>query len=188
MNPSLAIADALWAAARSGDEAAWTELVRRYEHVIRCATRAYSLPPVDADDVVQSTWLALLANMSQMREPAALPGWLATTARRECMRLRTAQLRTEPVDPARMPDQPLPHGPEDEVIAQERHEALRTALASLPPDRRALLDLLLNAKEPSYDEIARTLGVPRGSIGPTRARSLRQLRAHDAIRRLSSTA
>ena len=118
--------------ARDGDKAAWDAIVDRYAPLIWSICRRYRLDRADTDDVGQSVWLRLVDQLGQLREPEALPGWLATTTRRECGRLLTGSRRREAlgsaVDPADIPDQG-PAAAEEEVLAAERHAALREAFA-----------------------------------------------------------
>jgi RNA polymerase sigma factor (sigma-70 family) len=159
-----------------GDRRAWEELVRRFTHVVDRAVRAYRLQHADAGDATQRTWLRLLENHQQLRRPDALAGWLATTAGRECLRILRARHRTanlaeadELIDPA--------GDPEQVVIDAVTVDELREHIALLPPRARTLMDALFGDGPLGYAEIARRTGIPIGSIGPTRARALGQLRA-----------
>ncbi|MFG2051981.1 RNA polymerase sigma factor [Micromonospora sp. NPDC048935] len=186
-----ASATSLLSAASGGDESAWAELVRRYTPIVYSVIRAYDLSRADAADVNQTVWLRLVEQLGRVREPEALPGWLATTARRECYRLSRLSRRAQPVDPY---DQSLEtyHGfsgelaamapaPDDELLRAERRQALRAGFVQLPSRCQALLALLTADPPVSYREVAERLGVPVGSIGPTQARCLRRLRACPAI-------
>ncbi|MBM7807645.1 RNA polymerase sigma factor (sigma-70 family) [Geodermatophilus bullaregiensis] len=173
-------------AARRGEPAAWQGLVQRFAPLVRTITGRYRLSEHDAEDVGQVTWLRLVEHLSRLREPLALPGWIATTARHESLRLARAHGRTLPVDPL---DGSAPEftGTDPEVDADLLHaeevEAVREGLAALPPAQRDLL-LLLAADPPlSYREISTRLGMPIGSIGPTRARTLARLGATPAVSR-----
>jgi len=78
--------------ARNGDRQAWDALVERYAPLIWSICRRHRVDGADADDVGQSVWLQLVDQLDKVRDPAALPGWLATTTRRECARvLRTVR-------------------------------------------------------------------------------------------------
>ena len=172
--------------ARDGDQSAWDALVERYLPLV-CGTIARTgLYGAEADDVNQTVWLRLVEHLDEIREPLALPGWIATTARRECIRALQKQSRLVPVDPQagspqleREPSQPAL---DDGLLADERHQALRDGLAELPADRRELLLLLLEDPPLPYSEVSSRLGIPVGSIGPTRARALAQLRNSAALR------
>lgn len=177
--------------ARDGDQSAWDSLVERYLPLV-CGTIARTgLYGAEAEDVNQTVWLRLVEHLDEIREPLALPGWIATTARRECIRLHQKQSRLVPVDPQAGSPQ-LESGSSqpalDEVLlADERRQALRDGLAELPADRRALLLLLLEDPPLPYREISTRLGIPIGSIGPTRVRALAQLRNSAAMRALITT-
>ena len=113
----------------------------------------------------------------------ALPGWLATTARNEGLRVIKRRARDLPVDPGGTTFDTAEDSDPGEALVQDlRSHALREAMLELPESRRELLLLLLADPPLSYDEISARLGIPRGSIGPTRARALEQLRASRALR------
>jgi RNA polymerase sigma factor (sigma-70 family) len=169
--------------ARAGDAAAWDALVDRYLPLVTAVIRRLRLSPADADDVNQTVWLRLVEHLDTLREPRALPGWLATTARHEGLRLIKRRARDLPVDPAGTTfDTPDVADPGDALVQDLRSQALREAMLDLPEQRRELLLLLLADPPLSYDEISARLGIPRGSIGPTRARALEQLRQSRALR------
>jgi RNA polymerase sigma factor (sigma-70 family) len=176
--------------AREGDQQAWDAIVERYAPLVWSICRRYRLAGADADDASQAVWLALVDQIGQIRDPAALPGWLATTTGRECARLVRAARRTCP--PSQMLDaEDIPDGQavpaDDELLRAERRAALREALASLPPSCRRLIALLAQDPPLSYDQISARLGIPVGSIGPTRSRCLAKLRRHPAIAALADT-
>jgi RNA polymerase sigma factor (sigma-70 family) len=170
--------------ARNGDKQAWDALVERYAPLIWSICRRHGLDDADAKDAAQSVWLKLVNGLGTLRDPAALPGWLATTTRRECGRsLRAAR---GPHDAGRARDaEIIPDGQaataEQELLASERHGALREALAQLPSCCQQLIALLLEDPPVSYAEISARLGIPVGSIGPNRGRCLDKLRRHPAI-------
>lgn len=172
---------ALVNAARAGDDAAWTRLVARFERKLREVTRCYRLSPADVDDVLQTTWLRLFSHMEQLREPAAVGGWLATTARRECLRLLQAPMREQLTDDPDLGDRRQQDGPETELLAAERRAVLLRALATLPERHRRLMTLLASDAAPDYQHISQTLAMPIGSIGPIRARSLARLHRHPEL-------
>jgi RNA polymerase sigma factor (sigma-70 family) len=169
--------------ARSGDEQAWGELVERYAPLIWSICRKYRLG-ADADDVAQAVWLRLVDHLDQIREPAALPGWLATTTRRECGRLvravRGPHAARYALDAETISDEQAGTA-EQNLFAAERHAALRQAFADLPPDGQQLIAMLLADPPVSYAQISARLGIPIGSIGPTRRRCLDKMRRHPAI-------
>ena len=159
-----------------GDQDAWNELIERYAPLV-WSICARSLPSrEDIDDAAQSVWLLLVENIGGLRDPAALPGWLATTTRRECFRILGAAKRREQGGLEEQVPPGLADSTEQEVIAAERDAALRAAFDELQRGCRELLAMLMSDPPRSYAEISATLGIPVGSIGPTRARCLDQLR------------
>ena len=164
-------------AAREDDAAAWDEIIRRCSGVVAAKVRSFRLQDADAFDAMQMTWLRLAENVHRLRYPERLAGWLATTACRECLRiLRQAKstatpmevLATHVVDPA--------PGPEQRAVEADTARALGRLIAQLPPTRRILLRALFADDVGSYTDVAQTVGIPVGSIGPSRARALQQLR------------
>jgi RNA polymerase sigma factor (sigma-70 family) len=175
--------------ASHGDERAWGALVERYSPLIWSICRRYRLGDADAEDAVQSVWLRAADQLGAIRDPAALPGWLATVTRRECLRVLRAvpgplTARHGP-DAETIPDEQA-WTAEQELLAAERHTALRAAFSDLPPSDRRLIRLLIQDPPVSYTEISAQLGIPIGSIGPTRRRCLDKLRRHPAIAALIS--
>ncbi len=170
--------------ARNGERQAWDALVERYAPLTWSICRRYRLAAADAEDAAQTVWLKLVDQLDKIRDPAALPGWLATTTRRECGRiLRTAR---RPCDAGHalaagtIPDDDAQAAGQD-LLAAERHAALREAFGQLPPGCQQLLALLIHDPVPSYAEISGRLGIPADSIGPSRRRCLDKLRRYPAI-------
>jgi RNA polymerase sigma factor (sigma-70 family) len=164
---------------RDGDQVAWDELIERYSPLVWSICVRYQLARPDIDDVGQSVWLLLVEQIGRLREPAALPGWLATTTRRECLRILRAARRPDQVElppEGQMPSDPDAAMIEQEIIVAERDAALRAAFAELPPGCHELLSMLMSDPPCAYADISATLGIPVGSIGPTRARCLNRLR------------
>lgn len=164
--------------AKNGEQQAWNALVERYAPLIWSICRHYRLRRSDAEDVGQAVWLNLVAHLDRLRDPAALPGWLATTTRRECGRvLRAADARGagEQILIAEIiPD--IGTAPvEQELLAAEQHAVLRDAVTRLPPGCQQLVALLTADPPVSYAEISARLGISAGSIGPTRRRCLDRL-------------
>ena len=170
--------------AGNGDRRAWDALVERYAPLIWSICRRYRLADADARDVGQSVWLHLVDQLGTLRDPAALPGWLATATRRECGRVVCAARRSLVAgylpDAEILPDEQAATA-EQQLLAAERHAALREALLDLPLDWQRLIALLIADPPVPYAEISARLGIPAGSIGPTRHRSLDKLRQHPAI-------
>lgn len=169
--------------ARNGDKQAWDALVERYTALIWSICHRYRLDRADAEDVNQSVWLMLVDQLAALREPAALPGWLATTTQRECGRVLRAARRTKPggqVLEDSTPDNQAATA-EEELLKAERHAALRKAFTCLSPSCQQLIAVLIQDPPVPYAQISTELGIPVGSIGPTRRRCLDQLRRHPAI-------
>ena len=170
--------------ARNGDQQAWDALVERYASLIWSICRRYQLRGADAEDVAQAVWLKLVDHLDHLRTPAALPGWLSTTARRECARVLRAAgpLRAwERVSACESIPDTQTATADQELLAAERHAALREAFTRLPPACQRLLALLIEDPPLPYAEIGAKLGVPAGSIGPNRSRCLDRLRRDPVI-------
>ncbi|MGH3912133.1 MAG: RNA polymerase sigma factor [Pseudonocardiaceae bacterium] len=170
-------------AAVDGDEDAWRQLVERYLPLVKSVIRSYGLVGQNAQDVSQIVWLRLVEHLKDLRQPQALPGWIKTTTRNECIQLLRSARRTVPVgasvelETATSGDQE----PDTDLLRTERHQALLEALAELPEHQRNLLVLLVADPPLSYAEISRRLSIRVGSIGPTRARALNRLRESPAM-------
>jgi RNA polymerase sigma factor (sigma-70 family) len=176
--------------ARDGDKQAWDAIVDRYAPLIWAICRRYRLDRPDADDVSQSVWLRLVDQLAVIRDPAALPGWIATTTRRECGRVVGVARKREALgyaqDVAEIPDSD-PAAAEAEVLMAERNAALREAFRHLPPRCQELIGLLIADPPVPYAEISSKLGIKIGSIGPTRARCLQRLREYPSVAALIGT-
>jgi RNA polymerase sigma factor (sigma-70 family) len=163
--------------AADGDQWAWERLFDQYARLIWSMTRDFKLVESDAADVFQTTWLRLLEHINRLDHPARVGSWLAATARHECLRSLAARKRI-----VLMPEEALAdgeaHGPavDERLLAQESTEAVRAALSRLPARWQRLLDMLMADPPASYTEISDQLGLPVGSIGPTRGRCLERLR------------
>jgi RNA polymerase sigma factor (sigma-70 family) len=173
--------------ARDGDADAWDAIVQRYAALVWGICRRYGLSRADAEDAGGGVWLLLVEHLPRLREPAALPGWIATTTRRECLRLQGARARTVPVDAPDVLDALGPPAPsvDEALLAEERRHALRTAFAELQERCRQLLTLLFADPPPPYQDISAQLGIPVGAIGPNRKRCLDRLRRSPALARLA---
>src|SRR3954452_12788844 len=125
---------ALVTRASGGDQGAWHELVDRYAPLMYTICTRYRLSNHDIEDVGQNVWLLLVAQLGKLREPAALPGWLATTTKRECLRVVTATRKSQQlgntVDYAPFADE---RAIDEKILIAERNAALRTTFAELPP-------------------------------------------------------
>lgn len=161
-----------------GDQAAWDALVERFTPLLWAIARGHRLGTATSGDVVQATWLRLVENLGSIREPAALPGWLSTTARRECLRVLRRDGRTEPTDAEDLASLASDDAPLDEgLLADERDRWLWAAFERLGDRCRRLLRVLMSDPAPAYEEVSVALDMPIGSIGPTRGRCLDKLRA-----------
>jgi len=168
----------LLAHASMGFNGAWNELVRRYEKLIAVIARNHRLNEADAAEVAQVTWMKLVENIDRIEQPERVNAWIATTARRECLRILRASGRMRP-----MPTEDLvPLGwqatdsPEEGPLAEERDVALRLAYDRLPARCRMLLALLTGDAAVSYKKLSTLMDIKIGSIGPTRGRCLERLR------------
>jgi RNA polymerase sigma factor (sigma-70 family) len=172
--------EALILACRAGEATAWEMLVDRFEPLVYSIARRAGLDHEQSVDVFQRVFASLIEHLGQIEQPALIRAWLATTARHEAWRVsrrgRVIQFTSldmpEVVEP--LADEPLP---EELVLRLEEYQVVRTAVASLDERCRKLLTLLFyRADVAPYAEIAATMGMNEGSIGPTRARCLRKLR------------
>ncbi len=165
-------------AAAQGDQAAWNALVERFGALVWSVARAHRLDGADAADVSQTTWLRLVEHLGRLRDPDRVAGWLATTARNECLRVIRKAGRQIPSGDSNdfegidITDKAL----DLPLLAAERDKDLWQAFATLPPRCQTLLRLLMTDPPPAYDDIAAALDMPIGSIGPTRGRCLGTLR------------
>jgi RNA polymerase sigma factor (sigma-70 family) len=166
---------------RRGDADAWQLLTDRYVNLLWAIARGLRMNDADAADAVQTTWLRLVENLDDIREPKRIGSWLATTVRRECLDIRRRTARVKPGEPE------TPGGwdslltttgdPLDvALLRDERDAALWHAFRALRPSCQRLLRVLLPDPAPSYAEVSAALDIPVGSIGPTRQRCLKCLR------------
>jgi RNA polymerase sigma factor (sigma-70 family) len=175
--------DDLVAGCLRGEQAAWDGLVDRYAALIYSIPLKYGFSEPDAADVFQSVCLVLLEKLGSVRAPRGLAAWIITTTTRECLAVVRKRWRqdtrsiadgslaaaVELIDPERLP--------EDEVLSLERQHLVRTAVSQLPANCRRLVEAFFSdLPEPSYKQLANSLGVPMNSLGPTRARCLEKLR------------
>jgi RNA polymerase sigma factor (sigma-70 family) len=174
--------------AAEGDRQAWECLVDQYARLIWSITAEFKLLESDAADVAQTTWLRLLEHIDRIEYPDRLGFWLAATARNECLRSLAARKRVVlGHDDAELNNAAaygavaygaVAHGPEidERLLADERAAVVRDALSRLPRRWQRLLELLMADPPASYADISDELGLPIGSIGPTRGRCLARLR------------
>jgi RNA polymerase sigma factor (sigma-70 family) len=170
-------------ATRPDGDDAWESLVNEYSPTLWAITKQYRLNDADSSDAVQVTWLRLLEHVDEIREPDRLAGWLATTVRRICIATGRAKRRQSDHDPvdldyAHVRRERSEEGcPERAALRSEHVTLVQQALEELPAPQRRLIRLLMSSPTPSYRDVAAQLGVPIGSIGPTRARILARMRA-----------
>jgi RNA polymerase sigma factor (sigma-70 family) len=164
--------------ARSGDSEAWSALVARFADLIWAVARSVGLSAPDAADVSQTTWLRLCEHLGDLQDPARAGAWLATTARREAMRvskLGAHQVVTDPwlwLERADTAVEELGSG----LVDKERDMTVQYALAVMPERCRELLAAAVEDPPVPYERVAARLGLAVGSVGPTRRRCLDQLR------------
>jgi RNA polymerase sigma factor (sigma-70 family) len=181
-------ASGAFSAYRDGDRPALDELVALVTPLLWHTVRSQGVDAVLAEDVVQTIWMRLLHSSDAIRDPQTIVKWLLIAAKREAWRVakrsrdeqsRTATPRTDdpddPDDLGRLADR----GGEtpDEVLVRDDLERLLWGhVQGLPPRCRELLRVIAFADRPDYAQIADSLGMPVGSIGPTRGRCLAKLR------------
>jgi RNA polymerase sigma factor (sigma-70 family) len=170
--------------AAEGDPAAWNAIVDEYAGLLWSVVRGFRLNEAQAADAVQTTWLRLVEHIADLREPGHVAGWLKTTAQRVCLQVIRQGGREQLTDwdeergsgSGIRHDGPDEDGPETAALRQEQQVLVRRVLADLPDRHRQLMELLLASPAISYQEIGARLGMPVGSIGPTRARILARMR------------
>ncbi|MCR6481553.1 sigma-70 family RNA polymerase sigma factor [Amycolatopsis sp. OK19-0408] len=167
---------ALFDAAREGDRAALDELVSLLTPLLWQVARDQGLDADQAADVVQTTWLRLLGSFAEIRSPVALTGWLITVTKREAWRAGEKRQVERPLPelPERL-SEAVP-APEEGVLRDDQRARLWRAVDNLPERCRSLLRIVAFVHRPDYAEVGARLGMPRGSIGPTRGRCLARLR------------
>ena len=167
---------ALVATAVAGDRRSWDELVARYTGLVWSIARAHRLSDADSADVVQTTWLKLVEHLDSVADPERVGGWLATTARRECLRTIDRAGRMRPTEDEHLDVTPVPFDGHARLVVAERDATLWDAFATLPEGCQLLLRILMTDPPPAYEDVSAAIGRPIGSIGPTRARCLERLR------------
>jgi RNA polymerase sigma factor (sigma-70 family) len=171
------------ASARRGDPQAWRTLVQNYHAVLLHIGQQCGLSPDDAADVAQTTWTVCVEKLNQLADDTAFLGWMMTICRREAYRVAAQARRCEPHDLDTYPFAALhrAHGAGEDVASEvsRRDELARlsSAIDDLPPRQRTVLRALARHDDADYATTARNLGVPIGSLGPTRARAVKRLRA-----------
>lgn len=176
----------LVSAARSGDSLAWTRLVERFDRMLRSVARSYRLSPQDVDDAVQATWVKLYEHIDRVRDTEAVGGWLATTVRRESLRLLQRHVREHLTADPELAAELRGESPETQLLESECRIVLTRALSTLPERQRRLMTLFACDSGANYEQIGAALEMPIGSIGPIRARSLARLQRHPELREFAS--
>lgn len=169
----------LFAAYRDGDPAKMADLVQILTPILWHTVRSTRLDTAAAEDVLQSAWLTLVRKADTIAEPQAVLQWMVVTTRREAWRVAKAASRMRPEDLESATGQeqsPSEESVEDDVLAADTRDRLWRHIEQLPERCRALLRVIAFAERPDYAQIARALGMPQGSIGPTRGRCLAKLR------------
>jgi len=167
----------LFESARGGDRRALGLIAEELTPLLWQVARAQGLDRERSADAVQTAWLRLLGSLSDIRSPVALTGWLVTVTRRVAWRMRD-ELRSGDL-PGGPPDEQVPDPappPEEQVVFADRRRRLWSAVSRLSHRCRELLRVVAFVRRPEYGEISAALGMPKGSIGPTRGRCLAQLR------------
>jgi RNA polymerase sigma factor (sigma-70 family) len=165
-------------AAREGSEDALGQIVTELSPLVWQVARAAGLAASDAEDVLQTVWMRLVAHLNDIHDSTALTGWLVTTTKREAWRVRAVGRRLLPADQdsfAGLPDDGP--GAEEQVMLDDSQRMLWAAIGQLSKRCQALLRIVAFAPRPDYAAVAAELGMPVGSIGPTRGRCLAKLRA-----------
>jgi RNA polymerase sigma factor (sigma-70 family) len=164
-------------AARGGSDDALSRIVTEHSPLLWHVARAAGLSSGDAEDVMQTVWLRLLAHLDDIRTSTALTGWLVVTARREAWRVRAAGRKQVPAGSEALdtlPDQGT--GPQEQVLIDDQRRTMWVAIAQLSERCQELLRVVAFVPRPDYSAVAAELGMPIGSVGPTRGRCLAKLR------------
>jgi RNA polymerase sigma factor (sigma-70 family) len=170
--------------AAQGRESAWQEIIKRYSSLVASMCRRCGVLGADAEDVAGNVWLHLVAGLRSIREPEALPGWLAATTRHECLAVLRNKRRLLPTD--QEIGEGLEPTPDTFVLNEERRGALRHAITQLSERDKVLLGMLFSDPPTPYARISSALNMPIGAIGPTRQRCLTRVRGIPAIAALLS--
>jgi RNA polymerase sigma factor (sigma-70 family) len=185
----------LLGAARKGDEAAWEQIIDRYQSLINSISRRHRLASDDAYDVSQYVWMQLVSHIDNLRDTRALPGWISATTTHRCYEILRTCKRSVSVDPlatglfdliniTAKTEGEGRHEVDDDLLRAEQRRAVREGLSELTQTQQDLLLLLVADPPVPYSEISRRMNLPIGSIGPTRARLLKKLRKSMAVQQL----
>jgi RNA polymerase sigma factor (sigma-70 family) len=164
--------------AASGSQESWNTLVDTFAGLVWSVIRGHRFSGAEAADISQTVWLKCVENLHRVREPERFAAWIATTTRHECYRITRRSGRS--VAMAEVPEievDDISDGVVSSAIAAQDRDSIAEALGLIPPRCQVLLRMLSSEPPLTYDEISETLEMPKGSIGPTRARCLRHLQA-----------
>lgn len=166
----------LLARAAAGNQDAWNDLVDRFGQMVWSVARSFRLDDATAKDVSQTVWLKLIENASKIQDPERLPGWLATTCRREALRVSRLRNRTIPTEFEFDVEDDAP-SLETLMVEDEESREVVSAFRTLSKGCQQLLRLLTVEPALTYDEISEAIGRPVGSLGPTRSRCIERLKS-----------
>jgi RNA polymerase sigma factor (sigma-70 family) len=161
--------------AAAGDQQAWEQLVREYGGRLRAIAASFRLSRSDAEDATQITWMNLVANARTLRSHDRIGAWLATTMRRNCLRILQRNRREMPTDGLATTVADDSADVEMALLTAERKRLLWQTVGRLPPRQAHLVHALFADARQSYHEITSALSMPAGAIGPIRGRALRRL-------------
>ncbi len=164
------------AQARAGKEAAWETLIERFSGLVAAIARRCRLSDADVAEVCQTTWLRLVENLDRIEQPERLGAWLATTSRRESLRIATRRTAVSATDVLYLLADEEADPLDAALLREEQARAIRMAAERLSPRCQRLLGVLMGDDDLPYKAIAEQLSMPIGSIGPTRGRCLEHLR------------
>jgi RNA polymerase sigma factor (sigma-70 family) len=167
---------------RKGNQAAWDELVARYQRLIYAVPRRAGLNEEQAADVFQEVFVTLFEKIDEIEQPEKIRSWIVTTAKfktwatvRQSKGMYSPETEEEmELEMANLADAaPLA----DEVLIElEQQHQIRTALRELEERCQKILSMLYLATSPaSYSEVAEAVGVGETSISPLRSRCLKKL-------------
>lgn len=166
----------------AGDARAWEALVRRHERLVYAVARSWRLSDEDLGDVFQEVFAALVKGLPRMRDTRTLVRWLASTTERVARATALRARRVQALMPATAPEvlDGVMADAGEVGLSLERLESqalVRAALASLGERCRDLLAALYyEDPTPAYADLAARMGLPIGSLGPTRARCFQKMR------------
>lgn len=163
-------------ALRACDDRTWAGFAHRLRPRLLAVARGYRLQPADREDAVQVTLLRLFEHRDRIRSAEALEGWMIVTMRRECLAIARRPRREQLTGEDDFGASESTPAPDRDLLREETESTVRRALGSLPAHQHRLMQVLVSEPDLSYDEVAERLGMPRGSIGPTRVRALERLR------------